>query len=230
LPGFERFAERERVRLLLAVEDNTKRHVQSLGENFTSVVGSFQHEFNAVKDTINCIDKKLDDKLSSLQNQISDLKDIFLSLNDNINDRVVKTINSNSETVGATNTASQALNLNAFDVMRSTPRKPSMSLVFPETWVSLLSEWTTNGLQDFIAKGTKGAWDTGLQQRFAKRYRAIKVLTKIAGRNDMKLIAAELDVAREQLNNMSLTVHMSMLYKNQCKYKPRQIVKMNKKK
>jgi hypothetical protein len=96
-----------------------------------------------------------------------------------------------------------------------------MCQTFPESWDLVLHEWQTNALGDFEQKGTKGAWDNGLQQRYAKRIRAMKVLKKMAGKKPLKHMANDFDLARVQQNNMSMTNHIDMLYKNQFAYKSR---------
>jgi ASC-1-like (ASCH) protein len=225
LPGYEQFATRERTRLVSSVEENTNKYVQTLGENFSAVVASLQQEVRVVNDKIQEQVKKNDNDLGLVHKKLDELKEMIQSLQNTVPTVSTKLNNvdpGNNPQVNEGRTAATVLNLNAYQVMRNTPRVPAMSHIFPESWTLMFHEWETNKLDDFEKKGTKGKWENGLQQRYAKRFRAIKILKKLAGNNkSLKQMAADLEVSRIQLNSMSMTNHIEMLYKQYFAYKPR---------
>ena len=110
------------------------------------------------------------------------------------------------------------MGLNAFNVMRQTPRLPSLDGLFPETWKELVSEWKNNDLESFI-KAKKQHWKVPvLVQRFIKRHRAMKVLRRYKEylgdrRKDEEAVAKIMDNDRVS-KEMSLSKHMTILFKN----------------
>jgi hypothetical protein len=110
------------------------------------------------------------------------------------------------------------MGLNAFNVMRQTPRLPSLEGQFPETWKELVSEWKNNDLESFI-NAKKQHWKAPvLVQRFVKRHRAMIVLRKYKEylgdrRKDEEAVAKMMDSDRVS-KEMSLSKHMTLLFKN----------------
>jgi hypothetical protein len=227
LPGYYNFAKNERERMKNSVQEHLQKHDQILGEKFAVSVAAFQQEIRALKDSQDEMKHKMLCIQEELQRSNKEMKTMMQTIINN------QTFTNNTSNVGlavvtpATPLAKKppgvatALGLNAFQLMQNTPRVPSMTQNFPESWSILLNEWQANDLGDFEKKGTKGIWKNDLQQRYAKRQRAMKVLRKTAGsRKTLKLMAADLDIARVSMN-VSLTKHIQMLYKMNCEYKPR---------
>ena len=111
----------------------------------------------------------------------------------------------------------RAMGLDAFQVLRQTPRLPSLCNYFPESWKDLVNDWATNDLESFV-KAKMQHWKApALVQRFVKRHRAINVLRRfkdhIGDRRDDAAIAIILDRDRLQ-KEMSLSKHMTMLFKD----------------
>lgn len=111
-----------------------------------------------------------------------------------------------------------ALNYNAFDVMRATPRRPICSTIFPESWRSLYDEWHRNDLKSFL-KSKQQHWDDPkLVNRYVKRHRAMRIIRKYIlgmGRDDLDDLAVlrHMDDERE-LMGLSLSKHITLLFNN----------------
>jgi hypothetical protein len=229
----------ERGRLKNSIQEHFQKHDKILGEKFAVSVAAFQQEICALKDTQDEMKHKLQSDEAELQQAKEDRKQAHEEIKimmqtiiqnqsfTNVDAGPLPIIGGVAAVIPATPTAKMppgvatALGLNVFQVTQNTPWVPSMTQVFPDSWSLLLIEWQANDLGDFEKKGTKGIWKNDLQQRYAKRQRATKVLQKMAGSSKtLKLMAADLDSARVPIN-VPLTKHIQIQCKAKCEYKPR---------
>jgi G3E family GTPase len=110
------------------------------------------------------------------------------------------------------------MNMNAFDVMRTTPPRPICSTIFPESWKKLYDEWNRNDLQSFL-KSRQQHWDDAkLVNRYVKRHRAMRIIAKYKlGLGDNNLddleVLRRMDSERED-RNLSLSKHLLLLFYN----------------
>lgn len=111
------------------------------------------------------------------------------------------------------------LDMNALDLLLTSPRLPACSLKFPKTWHDLYEEWNTNDLESFV-KAKQQLWnDRILVQKYSKRHRAIKILRRMKtilgnGRlNDVEVINI-LDFNRIRDFSESLSKHIHHLFNN----------------
>jgi hypothetical protein len=140
----------------------------------------------------------------------------------------VETKEDDQPTIGNETTVSYAtrqariageLDMNALDMLLRSPRLPSCSLKFPKTWHDLHEEWKTNDLESFV-KCKQQLWkDPVLVQKFAKRYRAIKIFRRMKtiignGRlNDVEVINI-LDSNCRRDHTGSISKHIQHLFNN----------------
>ena len=113
------------------------------------------------------------------------------------------------------NDRNKEMGLTFFDIMRPTPRLPTVTDQFPENWKMLVAEWLNNDLESFL-KEKKKYWEApALLQRYMKRQRAMKELRrfkdKLGGQKDETAVAKILDKDREAKDNMSLSKHIDFL-------------------
>ena len=111
------------------------------------------------------------------------------------------------------------LDMNALDLLLTSPRLPSCSLKFPKTWHDLYAEWKNNDLESFV-KCKQQLWkDPILIQKFSKRHRAVKIIRRMKtilgnGRlNDVEVINI-LDFNRIRDHGESISKHIHHLFSN----------------
>jgi hypothetical protein len=208
-----------------AVHENTNMHIAGLGEKFSAVAAAFQQEVRVLNEKVDALEKKNNDNMQLLNDKCQEILDMIKTMKNEPKtptNPMEPTTNSVAQLNPSATGVAAALNLNAYQVMRTSPRVPSMSQNFPDSWILLFQEWQLNRLCDFEKKGTKGNWSNDQQQRYAKRFRAMKVLKTMAGnKKPLKQMAEDLESARIQQNSMSMTNHIEMLYKKYLSYKPR---------
>ena len=111
------------------------------------------------------------------------------------------------------------LDMNALDLLLTSPRLPSCSLKFPKTWHDLYEEWKNNDLESFV-KSKQQLWkDPILVQKISKRHRGIKIIRRMKtifgnGRlNDVEVINI-LDFNRIRDHGESISKHIHHLFSN----------------
>jgi hypothetical protein len=120
----------------------------------------------------------------------------------------------------------RAAGINAVTRLRASndPHLPNMSLMFPVTWSALLAEWRVEHLSDFDRKGVPSSWkDSGLQQRYAKRLRCIRLIRRIATMSDVSeaQVVEDLDRILNAVDNLTVSKHLIQLEKQDSTIKRR---------
>lgn len=111
------------------------------------------------------------------------------------------------------------MDMNALDLLLTSPRLPACSQKFPKTWHDLYEEWKNNDLESFV-KAKQQLWnDRILVQKYSKRHRAIKIIRRqktILGNgrlNDVEVVNI-LDYNRIRDHSESLSKHIHHLFNN----------------
>jgi hypothetical protein len=124
----------------------------------------------------------------------------------------------------------QALGYNGLQMLRGSPRTPSIVGRFPETWSSLLGNWKNNDYESFVNMNPR-LWDnSALTQRFVKRHRAIKMLRKFKQKyncHDDIEAAGKLDEMLLSILKISLTKHVNQLFESDGMVKRREKKRKN---
>jgi hypothetical protein len=105
------------------------------------------------------------------------------------------------------------------------PHLPVMATVFPTTWAQLLAEWRREHLSSLERKGVPATWnDSKLQQRYAKRVRCIRVIRRIAAREEIpeEEVEQELDSVLRAVSQLRLSQQLADLEKVDPEMKRRQ--------
>jgi hypothetical protein len=118
--------------------------------------------------------------------------------------------------------------LNAFQVLRDTPRQPAIGATFPRTWVGLIEEWEGLSLSSFLGSDQRLWTGSDIKSRFCKRRSAVEEAIRLRGLADVSLtdMAVELDLERIDAE-MTLTGHLRYLRANNpqvLRRRPRQLV------
>lgn len=89
--------------------------------------------------------------------------------------------------------------INAFAAIGAEPQVPPMSVLFPETWLSVLEEWNLLNLSSFVGYGHRHHFDVKQNSRYGKRLRAFTQIQKASQRRGFSLrdTAEQLDVERQ---------------------------------
>jgi hypothetical protein len=104
------------------------------------------------------------------------------------------------------------------ELLLPSPRQPSMTVTFPDTWDELQHEWTVNDLESFKYTKAKSWASRAIRMRYQKRVTAMKQLRKFKQQVYQEAVT-EREVAlaldRERVNRkMSLSKHIDYLHSN----------------
>ena len=108
--------------------------------------------------------------------------------------------------------------------MRGKSKAPLMSKRFPPSWTLLLSEWNTEKLSLFEAKGRKSDWTSAEQLQYSRRHTAMKLLRNVAesSRTSLGVTAQSLDGMRTAPGHeISMRQHMNEMNRRTNDYRTR---------